>query len=202
MPGVTKLYRVQAFLFDCDQPDAESHWQEWSFDVQGLSSLPDALRARVEAFLGPLAHDTVHVWTIKRLPMLRNSLSYHAGEQGVTGFPVTTVGGKTYKIRVFAHGPPPVVVMYDLTTTLHHEHDQGPTLATWQGHNLDLLSAIGEARHLVGVNLLALPDWNLRKIVARIRSSFHHGGNGTQVVFMSEGMGYVVKFSVERRAGN
>ena len=72
-PAVSKLYHVKAFEVATDRT--------YEFDVQGLNNLPSLLAHKTGA-----DPQDVGAWSIKRLPILRNSLSYHAGKYGVTSF--------------------------------------------------------------------------------------------------------------------
>lgn len=104
MPGTLKPYRVKIFLFDADQPEATAsgdHWFSWHDEVVGLSNLPTQILSRVVPIIGNLTPGVALMWRKKKLPMLRNSLSYHRGHHGVTSFDATVESGKTYPIRVY-----------------------------------------------------------------------------------------------------
>lgn len=203
MPGTRKAYWVKAFLFHPD--NAESHWQEWDFDVQGLDTLPDTLASHVAPFVRGLADFVLPMWKTNRLRMLRNSLSYHAGAQGVTGFPITAADGTAYKLRVFAgcRSAPPT---FSFTATLHYQDDPGETLETWTVHpSADLYASLGWLQVVVGQKLLKFPDWPLRSLVARLRQAIRNGTNSLDVGCdgrVGLATSYVVHIKAIRHDGN
>jgi hypothetical protein len=200
MPGTRKAYVIKAFLFHPD--NAETHWQEWNFDVDGLNTLPDVLYHHVSSFLsGPLASSVLLTWRKNRLPMLRNSLSYHDGEHGVTSFPVITAEGQQYTLRVFAARKQPAP-HFTITATLHYHDDPAATLEEWKlGKGADLHAMLGWLKGMVGLNIGAMPDWSIRYLVSKLRRALRNGQSQIQVVCLSRGTAYIVKISMERHAG-
>ena len=187
--GTPKAYWAKAYLFQT--AGDESAWQEWDIDLAGLATLPEILATRVAAFLGPLSENTVDEWRRKRLPVLRNSLSYHDGERGVTTFTAVTQDNRAYPIRVFA-GRVGARVQYSFVAALF-EREKVAELQRWAlPASNDLLSQIGWLRTSVGQWLQVQPTWSVNSAVHKIRRMLRSGGTSVAIHFQVDGVSYAL----------
>lgn len=197
MSGTLKTYQIKAYLFR--EATDESHWQEWDFDVTGLSTLPAELFKLVNAFLLYGHESTVHFWTTRRMPMLRNSLSYN-GEHGVTGFPITLTDGTQHKIRVFAFPKTPADV-FTFNARVCHANDEATTLREWNLDTADLFAMVGAVRADVYALLGVEPAWTTRGAYAKLRSAMRRHGTGETSCIVTNGpTDFLVKFKATKHA--
>ena len=196
MPAAPKRYEIEAFVFT---DDLKNHDHLLAFDVDGLVNLPSVLAEKVAAIYGRPEEALVDRWTRKSLPTLRNSLSYHGGEQGIASFR-GEFGLIPVHVRVFAHrderhAPLQFVVRAEV---LREGDSIEHSVATWT-------STPGRMRALVGEFVGGLtqvlgepPKIDVDRVAARLYQGYRNRRPDVAILFVVGNVSYVARMSLTR----